>query len=252
VGATACPTIVARLPGTYSLGAVCAPIAVLSAALAALFPQNLWRAPAAENLPANARRKSAVSLIVVFAAMTFLYVGTEATIGGWMSMYAARVAGWSFARSNLAAACFWAALLLGRGLAPAILLFVSETRLQLISVAGASLGILVLARAENPVVLLIGACCTGLMLAPIFPLTISLFISRSSDTRNAGWVFAVGGFGGAVLPWLTGVLSTAVHSLRTGILVSLAADLGMLPLLLLVISAPRANVRDAESLAHRI
>jgi fucose permease len=169
-----------------------------------------------------------------------------------MSMYAARVAGWSFARSNLAAACFWAALLVGRGLAPAILLFVSEIRLHLISALGACLGILVLVRAETPVLLLAGACCTGLMLAPIFPLTISLFLSRSSDTRNAGWVFAIGGFGGAVLPWLAGVLSTAVRSLRVGILVSLGADLAMLPLLLLVLSAPHAKVRSTDSLGHRL
>jgi MFS transporter, FHS family, glucose/mannose:H+ symporter len=245
LGATACPMIVARMPGNYSLVAVCAPVAVLSAALAAVFLRTSWPAVSRENLLPTRLHKSAISIVVIFAAMAFLYVGTEATVGGWMSIYAARVAAWSFARSNLVAACFWAALLIGRGVTPAILLLISESRLHLISVVGASVGILVLALAHDPALLLAGACCTGLMLAPIFPLTISLFISRSEDTRNAGWVFAVGGFGGAVLPWLTGLLSTAAHSLRTGLLVSLAADLGMLPLLLLVISSrPRTRLEQ--------
>jgi fucose permease len=43
-----------------------------------------------------------------------------------------------------------------------------------------------------------------------------------SDHRNTGWVFAVTASGGAVLPWLTGLVSTRTGSLRTGFVVPVA------------------------------
>jgi fucose permease len=71
--------------------------------------------------------------------------------------------------------------------------------------------------------LLFGAALTGLSLAPIFPLTLSLFMAKAGQPRNSGWVFAVAGFGGAILSWLTGIVSTSAGSLRIGLLVPAAA-----------------------------
>lgn len=240
-GATVCPVIVARLPGKFSLQLVCVPIVLLSALFAVLV--RLGRLPDVQpgSEHATGRRESHLAAILLFSAIGFLYVGAESTIGGWMSTYAARAIAWDFTRSNLAAACFWAALLAGRGLAPVILRYVSELRLFLLSIACASLGILVLVQAHTSPALLAGACCTGLALGPIFPLTISLFLARAPETRNAGWVFAVAGFGGAVLPWLTGIISTASHSLRSGLLLSLAAAAAMLLLSLRIVFPPRGK-----------
>jgi FHS family glucose/mannose:H+ symporter-like MFS transporter len=123
---------------------------------------------------------------------------------------------------------------------------VSEVRLYLGLMGGASIGIVLLVEAHSPVVLLAGACCAGLALAPIFPLTISLFLAQAGETKNAGWVFAIAGFGGAVLPWMTGVVSAGTHSLRMGLMVSLAADLAMLLLALLTIALPGSRLRIAE------
>ena len=52
--------------------------------------------------------------IAYSAFLAFLYVGVEVTVGNWMSTYAGRTTGWTFAGSTLAVAVFWAALLLGR------------------------------------------------------------------------------------------------------------------------------------------
>jgi MFS transporter, FHS family, glucose/mannose:H+ symporter len=238
VGAFVCPMLVARLPGSFSLVAVCAPVAALGAGFVVLlWPSRILTSDA--ELPLwDSSRPSQRGAIALFAAIGFLYVGTEAALGGWMSTYASRAVAWNFTRSNLAAACFWGALLLGRALAPAALRIVSEVWLYLGLIAGASVGIVLLLEAHSPVVLLAGACCAGLALAPIFPLTISLFLARAGETKNAGWVFAIAGFGGAALPWITGVVSSGTHSLRTGLMVTLAADLGMLLLALSIIASP--------------
>jgi FHS family glucose/mannose:H+ symporter-like MFS transporter len=237
IGAFLCPVMVARLPGNFSVIALCAPVAVLSAGFAVAALMGGIAAAPLERGSRGEHSEAGVSIIVLFAAIAFLYVGTESALGGWMSTYASRVIAWNFTRSNLAAACFWGALLLGRGVAPAVLLKVSELRLYLGLIAGAFIGILLVVEAHSAAVLLAGACCAGLALAPIFPLTISLFLARAGETRNAGWVFAVAGFGGAALPWITGVVSTSTHSLRTGLMVTLVADLGMLLLALLTIAS---------------
>ncbi len=240
-GATVCPLVIARLPGHFSLLVVCVPIAMASAAFGTLvwvgqLPEMRTEAPV--SMP---QRESHLPIILLFSAISFLYVGTESTIGGWMSTYASRAIAWDFARSNLAAACFWAALLAGRGMVPLILQFMSELRLFLFSIASVSIGILILVEAHSSVGLLTGACWTGLALAPVFPLTIALFLERAPENRNSGWVFAIAGFGGAVLPWLTGVVSTETHSLRSGLLLSFAAAVVMLLLALRVWFPPRGT-----------
>jgi MFS transporter, FHS family, glucose/mannose:H+ symporter len=240
IGAFVCPVLVARLPGSFSLVAVCAPVSALGAGFVVLLWPSRIATSDAEHVPADDVHPSRRGVIVLFAAIGFLYVGTESALGGWMSTYASRAIAWNFMRSNLAAACFWGALLLGRALAPAALRIVSEVRLYLGLIVGASIGIVLLLEAHSPWALLAGAGSAGLALGPIFPLTISLFLARAGETRNAGWVFAVAGFGAAALPWMTGVVSAGTHSLRTGLAVTLAADLGMLVLALLTL--PRQGV----------
>jgi len=48
-------------------------------------------------------------------------------------------------------------------------------------------------------------------------------LARVMDHRNTGWVFATCASGGAVLPWLTGLVSTRTGSLRLGFGVPVAA-----------------------------
>jgi MFS transporter, FHS family, glucose/mannose:H+ symporter len=245
VGATLCPVLVARVPGAFSLALVCVPVALLSAALALATRLSALPGPADRPVSARPEPETRWSIVVLFAAIGFLYVGTETTIGSWMSAFASRAVAWNFGRANLAAACFWGALLLGRAAAPLVLRFLTELRCYLLSIAGVFAGILLLVEARIPAMLLAGACCAGLMLAPIYPLTIALFLERAGDSRNAGWVFAVSGFGGAILPWITGFVSAATGSLRSGLMITLAADLGILLLSLFIVRAPRRAPRNA-------
>lgn len=246
VGASLCPLIVARLPLRFSLLDVCLPVGVLAAAFA------LLALPAASVAAARESASSAVKpviaplpLVALFSAIAFLYVGVEAAVGNWMSTYAVRTVSWSFPKSSLAAACFWGALLAGRGLTPVALRLLTETRLHLLSIASTCLAILLLLSAHSAIALVAAACACGLTLGPVFPITISLFLERAGEARNAGWVFATAGYGGAALSWCTGMVSTGVHSLRAGLLVTLAAAFVMLLLALRIV--PSADTKLAAT-----
>jgi fucose permease len=247
IGATLCPVVVARMPGTFSVASLYAPVAVLSAICVAVITPSASHLALKEDAVRVHGGRSALSTVILFSAIGFLYVGAETTIGGWMSTYASRAVSWNVFRSDLATACFWGALLVGRGVAPLCLLFVSESTLHRISMAGAAIGVLLLVSAHRPLVLLAGATCAGISLAPIFPLTLSLFMERAAGTRNAGWVFGVAGFGGAVFPWLTGVISSGTHSLRAGLLVTFAAVVGMSVLMLRVWATPSGQLKAAAA-----
>jgi fucose permease len=154
-----------------------------------------------------------------------------------MSTYATRATAWTFAGSTLAVALFWAALLLGRAMTPAILARVPELALFRASVFATIAGVLLLLAAHRPLPILAGSVLSGLALAPLFPLILALFLEEIGGSRNAGWVFAVAGLGGAVLSWLTGTISTGAGSLRIGLLVPEAAAV----LMLLLISRRRTG-----------
>ncbi|HEX4036516.1 MAG TPA: hypothetical protein VHX37_00540 [Acidobacteriaceae bacterium] len=134
---------------------------------------------------------------------------------------------WKFAGGTLAAGCFWGAVLAGRGLTPLVLRRIPEKTVEAAATLAALLGVLLLIAAHGRLMLITAAAWAGLALAPIYPLTISLFIGRAGETRNAGLVFAMAGFGGAVVPWLTGLVSSSAHSLRIGLLVALGAAIAM-------------------------
>jgi FHS family glucose/mannose:H+ symporter-like MFS transporter len=195
--------------------------------------------------PAPARMKEATT-IAYFAFLAFLYVGIEATVGNWMSTYASRTTAWTFAGSTLAVAVFWAALLLGRALTPVMLTQMPEQRLYRVSVFATIAGVLVLLSAHSPLTILSGAAVTGLSLAPLFPLILALFLAEIGESNNAGWVFAVAGLGGAVLSWLTGIVSSDTGSLRIGLLVPGSAAL----LMLLMMGWRRANPSASASVLH--
>jgi FHS family glucose/mannose:H+ symporter-like MFS transporter len=225
-GAVACPFLVAQFLRHAASGSAFGLLGLLVIPFAFLpvLADRRDFAPSAVFGPAPAGSKEAAT-IVYFALLAFLYVGMEASVGNWMSTYATRATAWHFAGGSLALTVFWAALLLGRAITPAILGFMTERRLYRASVIATIAGIALLLGAHNPPVLLAGSALTGLALAPLFPLILSLFLKEIGESRNAGWVFAVAGLGGAVLSWLTGTVSSATGSLRIGLMVPGAAAL---------------------------
>jgi fucose permease len=228
-GAVACPLLVAhflRLTTSSAAFVVIGLLALPFALLPLLSARGDVQASASAGPALTGMREA--TTILYFAVLAFLYVGIEASIGNWMSTYATRAAAWTFAGSTLAVALFWAALLLGRLVTPVILARMAELGLYRASVFATITGVLLLLAAHRPVTILAGSILSGLALAPLFPLILALFLEEIGGSRNAGWVFAVAGLGGAVLSWLTGTISSGTGSLRIGLLVPGAAALLML------------------------
>ncbi len=231
-GAVACPILVAQFlhhsPSASAFGLI--GLVVIPFAFLPLLADRRELAASMAFGPVPAGTKEAAT-IVYFALLAFLYVGMEASVGNWMSTYATRATAWNFAGGSLALAVFWAALLLGRATTPLMLRFLTEHRLYRASVIATIAGISLLLVAHSPQILLAGSALTGLALAPLFPLILSLFLGEIGRSRNAGWVFATAGLGGAVLSWLTGTVSSATGSLRVGLMVPGAAALLMMALI---------------------
>ena len=83
----------------------------------------------------------------------------------------------------------------------------------------------------------------GLSLGPLYPLVISYMLERSAR----GWIFAVGGIGAAILPWITGLLSTHFNSLRYGLIAPCAVGLLMAVLQIVALWQPGPSQNAAAT-----
>jgi fucose permease len=161
--------------------------------------------------------------LLFFGALFFLYVGVETSVGAWTALYAMRMPHVNETIAASAVGCFWLALLSGRLVNAALLRRISEHtiyRLSLVIMLG-GFSLLLLSRSSWGV--LLAASVTGLGLAPLFPLIMSFASDTLLAHRNSGWVFSSAGLGGAVVPWLTGQVSTQFGSLRAGFILPASA-----------------------------
>lgn len=170
--------------------------------------------------------------LLAAAMMFFLYVGTENTVNGWVGTYAKRLVANGGADWLLAPACFWAALLAGRALAPFVLRHATERMLSIAGLLLAGGGIAVILAAGSRGGVFLGALLSGLGLAPVFPIAIAAlsYAFGRNASRVAGAAFAMAGVGGATIPWLVGALSTRSGSLRLALGVPLVCVIAMLAL----------------------
>ncbi len=175
-------------------------------------------------------------MLPVISAVFFVYVGTETCFNGWLASYAHRMNSDNSAATGahtfwaIIPSVFWGALLAGRVFAPLALKFHKETAVARIGLTLALAGGLTIVAAHSIGLLAAGALLAGLGLASIFPISVSLFPRwfGESTARSSSPVFAAGNVGGAVLPWLVGVISTHTGSLRSGFIVPLVGVATML------------------------
>jgi fucose permease len=182
--------------------------------------------------------------VAVIAGLFFIYVGTETCMGGWIAAYARRLDSGSRDFWAVTPSFFWGAMLLGRFFAPIALRHLREIRLAIWGVTLASFGLLMLLAAKTMALVVVGATLTGLGLASIYPINVSLLSHWFGEmaTRVSGTVFAVGSLGGAVLPWLVGMLSTRFGSLRVGFIVPWLSAVAMLAFYLANENSPSRDV----------
>ena len=152
-------------------------------------------------------------LIAVCAVLAFLYVGVENGVTGWLPTFATRVRGFSYERSALLQGAFWTTFLLGRLAAPLFLSVISDRLLLSLSMIIALFGSVLLLLTSKLMLVFVGLI--GLGCAAVFPTAIAILSQRLSGAASSqlGFVFASAGLGAAILPFLIGTLSTALHSL---------------------------------------
>ncbi len=147
----------------------------------------------------------------LLAAMLLLFVGMEQLVGAWSSAFLTRVQGADVDTAARSASVYWAAVTIGRLLASAVALRLTSERL----LGGAALlslcAIATLALAHGVSQALIALAVTGLGFAAIYP-TIMAITARAYSRRFAtiaGFMAAAGGIGGAIYPWVGGIVGQA-------------------------------------------
>lgn len=252
-----------RLNFWWSFGAVTCPFLVAAAAflnqvrlllvgLAAISLLVLLRIALAPSFiePAPQSRQSSPSPAplwnwrsgIVFAALFFLYVGTENAFGGWIASYARSLGTATATVSAITPSFFYAALTAGRWIAPYALRRKQEGTVARASLALAGVGMATLLLSPALPAIVISALLAGLGLAVIYPVAISRMSQQfgTAASRAGSVMFTMANLGGASMPWLVGYSSHRWHSIGTGFAVPLAGTLAMF----LLLSHPTATLAN--------
>ncbi len=235
VGAVAGPAVLA-LFARFGRSELFLPgLAIALVLVAAMHARRAWIEPRpmpAADHPVRRHELWRTPALALFVALFFLYSGTESAVGGWVASYAQRMPATAAGVAVLAPAFFWGALLVGRALAPAVLARISDMALINLGLVLATVALVMLLNARTSEGVVLSATLGGLGLAPVFPTTMALMARafEGAASRAAGPTFAAAGLGGAIVPWLVGMLSTRFDSLRTGLMVPLFGCLAMLAL----------------------
>jgi fucose permease len=163
------------------------------------------------------------SAMLVLAALFFLYVGVENGFGGWVASYAKSLGNLRPAVALMTPSFFYAALMLGRWLAPLLLRLTDEIRLVQLGLLIACVGMAGLVLSHGVRGVAVSACLAGLGLSYVYPITISLLSQEfgSASTRIGSVMFTMSNIGGGVLPWVVGVSSNHFGTLKAGLAVPL-------------------------------
>ena len=196
--------------------------------------------PPARSVPDPQKGMRNLGWIALFAVLTFLEVGIENTTATWLATYSMRGSHTGVALAAASSSLYWCGFLISRGLFSLFLLRFNATRVLrgavLIAVCASAALVAFAGPLERGVAMLV----LGATLAPVFPLLLSRFFARARNASDSRWVLSVCGFGGSLLPWLTGWISAA-SSLRLGLSTvpaALACILALLPLALRRMSPP--------------
>lgn len=213
------------------------PTAILSGALliigaaTAFTPKGIEQRPLATNETADefAAPIWTNPIAWTIALFNFVHVGFESAMGGWLKTYTGRI-------ETAASASDWfppifvyfLCFVLGRGVAPLFLRYLSENKMLTASLLTVLVGMCVLLLADDAQILSVGAGIAGFGTASVYPTNLSRFtkIFGASATRRATPIFICGTLGAATTTWFIGYVSSRnANDLRSGMFVLLASIL---------------------------
>ncbi|MGD8398124.1 MAG: MFS transporter [Anaerolineae bacterium] len=191
-------------------------------------------APAAPDTSRSSARGGVV--VALIALLLLLYVGAEASVGGWIYTYAEAMDLADAATAAYLTSGFWGALTVGRLAAIPIAARFRPRSILLADLLGclASAG-LILALPASRFALWAGTLGLGASMASIFPTAITLAERRVAITgRITGWFLVGSSIGAMALPWIIGQLfgPAGPRVAVLAVLVTLAVALAVLGVLL--------------------
>jgi fucose permease len=215
-GALLAPLLAAQILLTHTYRAAYVSLAV-AAAVAAAACWFVLEDPPARPSPAPLSAMRNVGWIALFGVLTFLEVGVENTTATWLATYVLRGAHTGAALAAASSSLYWCGFLISRGLFSLALLRMDARRVLRGAVLIAMLASSLLVAFSGPVERGFAMLVLGAALAPVFPLLLSRFFARARNASDSRWVLSTCGFGGSVLPWLTGWMSASFGGLRMGL-----------------------------------
>jgi fucose permease len=209
---------------------IVAAISLLVAVGVAAMPRSI-REPLVPTGAAGAIPWKSRSLAIL-ASLFFLYVGVENGFGLWSASYANSLGTMSRATALMMPSFFYSALMFGRWAAPFLLRRWEEIRVAQGGLLLACAGMAGLVASRSVPAVAASAAVTGLGLAAVYPITISLLNREfgAAASRIGSLMFTCANLGGSFLPWLVGASSNQLHTLKAGLAVPLIGGALMLVL----------------------
>jgi len=229
MGAVACPFLVAAAAKSNHLPLFLMCVSGFSLAVA----MGIALLPASTVEPSSKQQagekiapliQAQLSAFLVLASLFSLYVGTENAFGGWVASYAKTLQNLTPAMALRTPSFFYAALMLGRWLAPLLLRRVDEVRLVQVGLILACAGTAGLVVSHDLLSVLASACAAGLGLSAVYPITIALLSHQFgvASSQIGSFMFVLSNIGGGLLPWIVGLLSNHTGTLTSGLFVPLS------------------------------
>jgi FHS family glucose/mannose:H+ symporter-like MFS transporter len=218
IGALASPLIAARIlvhhdyRSAYILFATAAVVAALASGVVLQDGLEV-------RAKAQLEHVKALRLVLIFAFAAFLQVGIENTVATWLPTYALRTARSGVVLAAVSSSFYWVGFLASRGISSLLLLRAKPVVVFRTAVAVGLFSAFLLEFAPSIGVRNSAMFLLGVSLAPTYPLVLSGFFARTRQTADSRWILFTAGFGGSVLPWIAGFVSTQTASIRAGMLI---------------------------------
>lgn len=168
--------------------------------------------------------RSVRPVFALFLLLAMTAVGVEVSLSGWLTTYSQRAGMRTLVGAALATSIFWLGEMLSRlAFSTRLLAKVGRQTVLQFGIWGVTVSSVAVIVVPHPWLILLAAGAAGASIGPIYPLLLSYLLELSPW----GWIFAVGGMGAALFPWITGIVSAQSHSLRCGLVVPCLAGLAM-------------------------
>lgn len=152
-------------------------------------------------------------VVLLGAIFIFCYQGAEVSISGWVTSYLIHTRDGDPSRVGYVSSGFWAGITLGRFLLSGPAQRFGERRFVYLLTAGALCFQLLVWLVPNIVGEAVAVSFVGLLLGPIYPCAAAVFMrcmTRQEALSGIATISACGSLGGAVAPFVTGLLAQAV------------------------------------------